>query len=264
MPVGVVHATRAFIICPQRWVHLLAAGCNIEGRTLTLAGAYRTEATRSHASWALRAVVRILIADDHEAVRVGLQKILEEQPNWEIVAVASDGKEAVRMAVETKPDIAIIDYSMPLMSGIEVTRQIRARLPKTEVLIFTIYDNDNLITELLKAGARGYLLKTEGKYHLLAAVEALASHRPFFTAKVSEALLQSYAARSDKASVLTSRERQIVQLIAEGHTSKAIARLLNISIKTVETHRSTVMRKLNLSSVAALVRYAIRNKIAEV
>jgi DNA-binding NarL/FixJ family response regulator len=227
------------------------------------AGRRRSNATRSHASWALTAVVRILIADDHEAVRLGLQSIFEERPHWEIVAVASNGNEAIQRAVETMPDVAIIDYSLPLINGIEVTRQIRAKLPQTEVLIFTVHESDKLITQLLNAGARGYVLKTEAKQHLLAAVEALASHRAFFTAQVSSALVKSYAARSDNASVLTPREREIVQLIAEGHSNKAIAGMLNIAVKTVETHRATVMRKLNLSSAAALVRYAVRNKIVE-
>jgi DNA-binding NarL/FixJ family response regulator len=213
---------------------------------------------------ALTAVVRILIADDHEVVRSGLQRILEAQPKWEVVAAAADGAEAVQKAFETKPDVAVIDYSLPLINGIEVTRQIRARLPRTEVLIFTMHDNETLIRELLQAGARGYLLKSDASPHLIGAIEALASHRPFFTAKVSETLLHSLITRPRReASTLTDRERQIVQLIAEGHTNKAIAGLLNISLKTVETHRSAVMRKLKISSSAALVRYAIRNKMIE-
>jgi DNA-binding NarL/FixJ family response regulator len=209
-------------------------------------------------------MVRILIADDHEVVRSGLRKILEAQPNWEVVAESGDGKDAINKATETKPDIAVLDYSLPLVNGIEATRQIRARLPKTEVLIFTMHDNETLIQELLKAGARGYLLKSDAKRHLIAAVESLAAHKPFFTAKVSEALLDSFLARPMRdGSTLTNRERGVVQLIAEGYTNKQIANLLNISLKTVETHRAAIMRKLNLSSSAALVRYAIRNKIVE-
>jgi DNA-binding NarL/FixJ family response regulator len=210
------------------------------------------------------AVVRILIADDHEVVRAGLQRILEAQSNWEVVAVVGNGSEAIQKATETKPDVAVIDYSMPLVNGIEVTRQVRAQLPKTEVLVFTMHDNETLIGELLKAGARGYLLKSDANRHLIAAIEALALHRPYFTPKVSDALLNSFTGRPGKKNtLLTSREREVVQLIAEGHTNKAIARLLNISLKTVETHRAAVMRKLNLSSFAALVRYAIRNKMIE-
>jgi DNA-binding NarL/FixJ family response regulator len=210
------------------------------------------------------AVVRILIADDHEVVRAGLQRILEAQSNWEVVAVVGNGSEAIQKATETKPDVAVIDYSMPLVNGIEVTRQVRAQLPKTEVLVFTMHDNETLIGELLKAGARGYLLKSDANRHLIAAIEALALHRPYFTPKVSDALLNSFTGRPGKKNtLLTSREREVVQMIAEGHTNKAIARLLNISLKTVETHRAAVMRKLNLSSFAALVRYAIRNKMIE-
>jgi DNA-binding NarL/FixJ family response regulator len=209
-------------------------------------------------------VTRILIADDHAVVRSGLRTILEAHPNWEVVAEASDGKEAISKAIEAQPDVAVIDYSLPVVNGVEVTRQIRARLPETEVLIFTMHDNQALIEELLKAGARGYLLKSDANANLIGAIEALAAHKPFFTANVSEALLRSYIEGSKgAASPLTDRERTVVQLIAEGHSNKEMALLLGISLKTVETHRAAAMRKLKLSSSAALVRYAIRNKIAE-
>ena len=209
-------------------------------------------------------VTRILIADDHAIVRSGLRTILEAHANWEVVAEAADGKEAIQNAIATEPDVAVVDYSLPLVNGIEVTRQIRARLPKTEVLIFTMHDNQTLVEDLLKAGARGYLLKSDARSLLIGAVEALAAHRPFFTAKVSEALLNHYVkGRQRTAPVLTDRERSVVQLVAEGHTNKEVGLLLGITIKTVETHRATVMRKLNLSSPAALVRYAIRNKLVE-
>jgi DNA-binding NarL/FixJ family response regulator len=209
-------------------------------------------------------MTRILIADDHDVVRSGLRQILEDQPNWEVVAEACDGKDAILKSVQTKPDVAVLDYSLPLVNGLEVTRQIRARLPKTEVLIFTMHDNETLIQELLKAGARGYLLKSDARRHLIGAIESLALHKPFFTAKVSEALLDSYLTKPHReGSSLTNRERSVVQLIAEGHTNKQIAHILDISLKTVETHRASVMRKLNLSSSAGLVRYAIRNRIVE-
>ena len=209
-------------------------------------------------------MVRILIADDHEVVRFGLRKILETRADWEVVAEASDGREAVAMATETKPDVCVVDYSLPLMNGLEVTRQIRARVPKTEILIFTMHDNEMLVQGLLKAGARGYLLKADAKSHLIEAIESLSSHRPFFTKKISDALLDAYLARPEKAvSAITSRERSVVQLIAEGHTNKEMAKLLNISLKTVETHRAAIMRKLQVASSAGLVRYAIRNKIVE-
>ena len=208
--------------------------------------------------------MRILIADDHDVVRSGLRRIVEAQPNWQVVAEAGDGKEAVQKALETKPDVAIIDYSLPLINGAEATRQIRSVLPRTEVLIFTMHDNVTLIGELLKAGARGYLVKTDAQRHLIGAIEALAAHKPFFTGKVSEALLDSFLLGPGRdRSALTHRERGVVQLVAEGYTNKQIAGLLDISLKTVETHRAAIMRKLNLTSPAALVRYAIRNQIVE-
>ena len=213
---------------------------------------------------AARQVTRILIADDHDIVRSGLRSILEAHPNWEVVAEAADGREAILNAIETKPDVAVVDYSLPLVNGVEVTRQIRARLPRTEVLIFTMHDNERLIEELLEAGARGYLLKSDAARYLVEAIEALAAHRPFFTAKVSEALLHSFRARPIReGSSLTNRERTVVQLVAEGHTNEETAQLLCIGIKTVETHRAAIMRKLNLASSADLVRYAVRNNLVE-
>ena len=209
-------------------------------------------------------VTRILLADDHEVVRIGLRNLLEAQPNWEVVAEAADGKEAVAKAIETAPDIAIVEYALPILNGVEVTRQIRNRLPRTEVLIFSMQDNEALVEQLLRVGARGYLLKSDARHHFLAAIEALACHKPYFTGKVAEALLRSFTMRPGrKGSALTARERQIVQLIAEGHTNKDIATLLGISLKTVEMHRATIMRKLKVESWAALVRYAVRNKLIE-
>jgi len=209
-------------------------------------------------------LIRILIADDHDIVRAGLRRILEAHANWEVVAEAGDGKDAIRKAVETKPDIVVIDYSLPMLNGTEVTREIRSRLPKTEVLIFTMHDNERLIEDLLSAGARGYVLKTDAKQYLVEAIEALAAHKPYFTGKVSKTLLDAYLARSRvEKGPLTNREREVVQLIAEGYTNKQIANLLHLSLKTVETHRAAIMRKLDASSTADLVRYAIRNKIVE-
>jgi len=208
-------------------------------------------------------MTRILIADDHDVVRSGLRSILETQPKWDVVGEASDGKEAIRKATELKPDVAVLDYSLPLVNGVEATRQIRARVPSVEILIFTMHDSETLIYDLLKAGARGYLLKSDAKRYLLTAIESLAAHRPFFTASVSETLLEAYLTKPAAQTVLTSRERGVIQLIAEGHSNKQVADILNISVKTVETHRATVMRKLNLSSAAELVRYAVRNKIVE-
>lgn len=209
-------------------------------------------------------MTRILIADDHEVVRSGLRSILEAHPGWQVVAEAVDGKEAVVKSFETNPDVAILDYSIPLINGVEATRQIRKRQPKTEVLVFTMHDNDELIAEVLRAGARGYLLKSEAGDQIVNAVAALNRHTPYFSGRVSAALLERFNAGAPAhVNGLTAREREIVQLIAEGNSNKRIAILLDISVKTVETHRSTVMRKLNIRSMAELVRYAVRHKLVE-
>ncbi len=210
-------------------------------------------------------MTRILIADDHEVVRSGLRAILEAHAGWEIVAEAADGKEAIDKAIVTKPDIAIIDYSLPVMNGLEATRQIRARVPGAEVLVFTMHNSDVLIGELLAAGARAYLLKSDIKEHVIAAVESLAGHRSFFTGAVSEKLRNTFLAshQSTQDAALSPRERVIVQLIAEGNSNKEMSNLLSLSVKTIETHRAAAMRKLNVNSAAELVRYAIRNKLIE-
>ena len=210
-------------------------------------------------------MVRFLIADDHDVVRAGLRAILESREGWEVVAEAADGKDAIAKAIEGKPDIAIVDYSLPIINGIEVTRQVHARLPNVEILIFTMHDSDVLVRELLEAGARAYLLKSDAKQYLVAAVESLVDHKPFFTGRVSEQLLDSYLTGQPRKSesMLSPRERLIVQLIAEGHGNKEMASILNLSVKTIESHRATAMRKLNVTSTAAIVRYAIRNKLVE-
>jgi DNA-binding NarL/FixJ family response regulator len=207
-------------------------------------------------------MTKILIADDHEVVRAGLRAVLSGQPDWQVVAEAADGMEAVAQALKTAPDVAIVDYSLPILNGLEVTRQIRQRSPGTEVLIFTMHDNNSLIHDLLQAGALGYLLKSDAKRLLLTAVETVAGHKPFFTGMVSETLLQSFLTNGND-SPLTARERSVLQLIAEGHSNKKIASILNLSVKTVETHRRAVHSKLNIHSTAGLVRYAIRNKIID-
>jgi DNA-binding NarL/FixJ family response regulator len=209
------------------------------------------------------AVTRLLIADEHDAVRSGLRAMLVARPNWEVVADAADGKEAILKAIETRPDVAVIDYLLPLVNGVEVTRQIRARLRKTEVLVFAIDDSEALIEAPLKAGARGYLTTSEVPHYLIDAIESLAIHKPFFTASVSEILLESFLATQKRRSTLSNREHRVAQLIAEGHSYRQTAEILNISVKTVETHRAAVMRKLNLLSSADLVRYAVRNKLVK-
>ncbi len=172
-------------------------------------------------------MTRILIADDHDVVRSGLHAILSSQPGWEVVAEAEDGKRAVELAAETQPNVAILDYQLPIMNGIDATREIRASHSQTEVLIFTMHESEPLIRELLEAGARGYLLKSDARRFLIAAVEALTRHQPFFTGRVSEALLSAYLAHVHPlGDALTHRERGVVQLIAEGHTNKEAAKLL--------------------------------------
>jgi len=210
-------------------------------------------------------VTRILIADDHDVVRSGLRAILQSHEDWQVVAEAADGRAAIVMAIETNPDVAIIDYSLPLINGIEVTRQIRERSPTTEVMIFTMHDSDALIAELLHAGARAYLRKSDARQYLIMAVESLAAHKPFLSGRLSEKLLESYLAKDDAShpDQLSPRERTIVQMIAEGHSNKQMSSVLNLSIKTIETHRAAAMRKLDIKSTAGLVRYAIRNRLVE-
>jgi DNA-binding NarL/FixJ family response regulator len=204
----------------------------------------------------------ILVADDHEVVRSGLRALLNEREDWQVVAEAADGKAAVARAVATAPDVAIVDYSLPLLNGIEVTRLIRQRSKGTEVIIFTMHDNHNLMRDLLQAGALGYLLKSDAKQLLLTAVDTVAAHKPFFTGMVSETLRQSFLTKGEVNS-LSARERTVVRLIAEGHNNKRIARILDLSLKTVETHRAAAHRKLGLKSTANLVRYAVRNHLVE-
>lgn len=214
-------------------------------------------------------MVRILLADDHDVVRRGLREQLSGHEGWEICGEACNGREAVQMALKLAPDVAVIDLSMPELNGLEATRQIRRELPRTEVLIFTMHETERLIREVLSAGARGYVLKSDAGRHLTSAVEALSHRRPFFTARVSEALLDAFLksnAKEDEGSAfrtLTAREREIVQMLAEGKSNKEIANNLSISVKTVETHRATVMRKLDISSIVELVHYAIRNQLVE-
>ena len=207
-------------------------------------------------------MTRILIADDHDVVRTGVRHIIEDQPGWSVVAEATNGKDAVAQAIATKPDVAILDYRLPLLDGIEVTRQIRRRVPTVEVLIFTMHDDESLLHEALSAGARSYVQKSDAGQHLISAVQSLAEHKPYFTDRASQVLLKNFLTEADKVKhILTGREQVVVQLVAEGHSNKEAAAVLNVSIKTVETHRSTIMRKLDLTSSAALVRYAIRNHL---
>jgi DNA-binding NarL/FixJ family response regulator len=211
-------------------------------------------------------MTRILLADDHDVVRQGLRKILESHPGWEVCGEASNGREAVKLALALKPEIAVLDLSMPELNGLEATRQIKKAQPETEILIFTMHDDEDLIRDVLVAGARGFVLKSDVGKQLMEAVGALSRHKTFFTPKASEALLDNLLIAingSRKESLLTSREREILQLLAEGWGNKEVAALLCISIKTVETHRTTIMRKVGINSVVQLVHYAIRNRMVE-
>ncbi len=209
---------------------------------------------------------RILIADDHQAMRQGVRTLLESHPAFQVIAEAADGREALDLAVETKPDIAILDYSLPLMNGLELTRAIKHALPRTEILIYTMHDREQILIDVLRAGARGYVLKSDSGTHLVAAVRALSNRKPYFSGAISETLLEHFIESDhdfDKGITLTAREREIVQLIAEGKLNKQIAHILDISVKTVETHRAAAMHKLKIRTTAELVLYAVRNNIVE-
>jgi DNA-binding NarL/FixJ family response regulator len=212
--------------------------------------------------------VRILIADDHELIRRGLVSALADRPDWSIVAEAADGRQACELAARFSPDIAVLDLTMPGLNGLDATRQIRASTPGTRILIVTAHESEQLIRDVLDAGAMGYVLKSDAGRILVQAIEALLDERPFFTSKVARLVLDGYL-RSGADSVtqvavtLSPRERHIVQLLAEGNNNKEVARTLQLSVKTVETHRSNIMRKMEFGSLADLVRYAIRNKIVD-
>jgi len=209
-------------------------------------------------------MTRILVADDHDVVRSGVAAILSSQPGWEVVAEAEDGKQAIELAAKLRPDVAVIDFQLPIVNGVEATREIRTARPETEVLIFSMYESEPLVRDLLAAGARGYVLKSETRRFLIPAIDSLSRHQPFFTGRIYETLVLSYLARgASSGEVPTPRERHVIQLIAEGHTNKVAARILGINPKTVETHRASVMRKIDARSTADLVRYAIRNKLIQ-
>ena len=206
---------------------------------------------------------RILIADDHEAVRSGLRAVLEGRAGWEVVAEARDGKEAVAGAVEKRPDVAIVDYAMPFMTGIEVVRRIREHQQITEILIFTMHDSEVLALQAFQAGARAFLLKADANKMLLAAVESLIVHKPFYAGSFTSELKAMATGKGNPNQVLSPREKTIVKLVAEGYSNKGVSAILNLSIKTTETHRAAAMRKLNINSTAGLVRYAVRSKLVE-
>jgi len=213
------------------------------------------------------APLRILLADDHTVVRQGLRKVLEESPDWEVVAEAGDGREAVRHAEELKPDVAIIDITMPLLNGIEATRQILKRSPSTRVLVLTMHSDEAYVNQILQAGATGYLLKDSADVDLISAVDAVSQGKPFFSPGIARLMPDDIIRRpgdkgiSDRYELLSEREREVFQLIAEGNANKEIAALLSISPSTVETHRARIMEKLDVHSAAEIVLYAVRRGV---
>jgi DNA-binding NarL/FixJ family response regulator len=211
-------------------------------------------------------MVRILIADDHGVVRRGLRVLFEARQEFQVCAEASNGREAVELALHHKPDVAILDISLSVVDGIEATRQIRKESPGTEIMVFTLSDRESEIRDVLHAGARGYILQSEADEQIARAVEALAQHHAFFSNHVSKILLDSSFEKTGSGHStrpLTVRQRKVVQLIAEGNSNKKTAVLLSISVKTVETHRTALMRKLDIHSTADLVRYAFREGLVQ-
>jgi len=213
--------------------------------------------------------LRILIADDHEVARQGIRALLESHPGWEVCAEAKDGREAVELATNSQPDIALLDIGMPNLNGLDAARQILAMSPAIRILILTMHDAEQVVREVLAAGARGFVLKSDAARDLVAAVDALQHRRTFFTTRVTQMVLNGYLHQERESqpsakTVLTPREREVIQLLAEGKTSKEVAVALKLSVKTAETHRTNLMRKLDLHSVADLTLYAIRNGIVQI
>lgn len=208
---------------------------------------------------------RILIADDHDILRRGVRMLVESRPNLKVVAEATTGMEALLAARRLSPDIAIIDYALPEMNGLNLTIALKRDLPRIEILVYTMEDHEDLVIAMLRAGARGFVLKSDGGRHLSAAIDALSVHRPYFSAAISETLLDHFLHNDGISTLngLTHREREVVQLIAEGKINKEIGTALNISVKTVETHRAAAMHKLKLRTTAELVRFAVRHNIIE-
>lgn len=215
--------------------------------------------------------IRVLVADDHEIVLQGLRTLLESSPAFQVVADATTGREAAMKARETRPHVAVLDINMPILNGVEATREIRSELPETQVLILTAYESHQLAYEILRAGALGYMLKSDMARDLEFAVESLARGRPFFSAPLALVILEGYLQAQQKekeddghtTAGLTTSERQIIQLLAEGYSNKEIANQQGITTRTAETHRANIMRKLRLRSISDLVHFAVRNQIIQ-
>jgi DNA-binding NarL/FixJ family response regulator len=215
-------------------------------------------------------MLRILLADGDDASRDRLRRLLDRNLDWRVCGEASTGREAVELALRLSPHVAILDLALPEMNGLEALRRIKRVRPDTEILVLTVHETEDLIRDLLTAGAQACLVKAEAAEHIAAAVDALAEHRPYLTPSVAHAVLDVFLAYGEAGKpstrpfrVLTAREREILQLLAEGRSNSAISDVLTISVKTVETHRATIMKKLGVSSLAELVRYAIRNRVID-
>ena len=212
--------------------------------------------------------LRFLLVDDHDVVRRGLRSLVEAQAGWEVCGEAATGREAVEKAGRLRPNIVIIDITMPELNGLEATRQIRRVAPQTLVLVLTVHESEELLAEVLRSGAHGCMLKSDAGRELVSAIETLTQGKPFLTSKVAGILLSHQIGNvwiGDKVDFagphLSAREREVIQLLAEGKSNKEVATLLNLSVKTVQTHRANIMRKLNLHSLGQLIHYAIRNGI---
>jgi DNA-binding NarL/FixJ family response regulator len=214
--------------------------------------------------------IRILVADDHDVVRVGLRALLEAESSFEVCGEARDGREAVKEACRLAPDVVVLDFSMPGLNGLEATRRIRKALAKTEVLVLTAYDSEQLARALLNAGALGYLSKADADRDLVVAVQSVFERRPFFNSRVARMVLEGYLKQvantvpvGEFPYPLTAREREVLQLLAEGKSNKEVGSVMGITINTAETYRAALMRKLGLDSLPDLVRYAVRNRVIE-
>jgi DNA-binding NarL/FixJ family response regulator len=210
-------------------------------------------------------MLRILIADDHEIVRKGVRDVVEAHPGWEVCGEAGDGDSALSIALREKPDVAVLDVSLPVLNGVAVTRRLKQECAGVNVLLFTVHDDDETVSSALAAGVRGYVLKTESERYLEAAISALGANRPYFSSFVSEVLLEAATRERRKSRIesFTMREIEVAQLIAEGESNKQIARRLEISVKTVESHRAAAFRKAHARSAAELVRFAIKHNLIQ-
>src|ERR1041385_5972379 len=213
--------------------------------------------------------LRILVADDHEVMRDGVRELIEHEPGWTVCGTATNGREAVESAKKLKPEVVVLDMTMPELDGLEALRQIKRALPDAEIVIFSAHHSEEVIEQLYDAGAKSYIQKSDAGRNLVAAIKSLAEHKPYFTRDISDVLFAKFISlhggrkQNGQEHTLTHRERDVIRLLAEGASNKEIATSLGISIRTAETHRATLLRKLGLDSLAALVRYAIRNNIIE-